>query len=266
MSEKYRYYKNRDKKLILILHRKVGISYFLKHNFLDKVIIKSEPKNLILNYDQWTKINIVRNPFDRFIALYNDKIVSNPQKRLLRNVSKLQLCQKLLISANKVKHLNEINFEMFSKSLRILIDKDNHFRSMYQLSFYNNVDIYDTLLKLEDQPEIIKFFKDYRINLNIKNLEREYNNNIFKNYSINDFLTIASIYENDWKYFYPIIYKQIKNYTIIYKNGIIQEITLEDPIERVLNIREIKYIKNSFLNLFINYTDEQHNLYCSLLK
>ena len=108
-----RYYKLRSKKIIGILHRKVASTFFVSNNLFDKVCIKCESSELITKYKEWFKFTLVRNPVDRILSVYRDKVVKNPRNKVEKGDLSLQVCQKKIATG--------LNIEPSIKNFLILV-------------------------------------------------------------------------------------------------------------------------------------------------
>lgn len=270
----HRYHKNRNKKIINIIHYKCGYSYFRNSNIFDKVVFKKTTAELKTNYKDWFIFTTVRNPFSRIISLYFDKVVQNPVFRLNNNLLKMQSCQRIILKQlNKPLDLLEfknISFNDFCKILIDIKDKDLHFKPYYLSTVYNN-DIICKVYRLEDFNKIINKLNTFGYKLKNKKVnETKKDNNIFNILDIESVYNISKAYEDDFIYFYPIIYQQLIKFTIIMNNN--KEIIINDKnINKQTydfikeNFNNIKEIKNSFLNLLIKQSEKEINDFNKLL-
>ncbi|MBA43194.1 MAG: hypothetical protein CMF62_04185 [Magnetococcales bacterium] len=259
-----RYYKLRSKKIIGILHRKVASTFFVSNNLFDKVCIKCESSELITKYKEWFKFTLVRNPVDRILSVYRDKVVKNPRNKVEKGDLSLQVCQKKIATGlniePSIKNFFNISLDQFIANLYKFYLKDLHFSPYYLLAQENQCDY---IGKLENFNKVIEDLKKKGLNIktNKKNNETSFQN-IFKTCTLNQYLQIGKLYETDFKMFYPIIYHEMTNYIIQYKNGLNEKIVNNFTI---LNVDKIEKIDNSFLDLFINYNDEKYKDYLNKL-
>jgi hypothetical protein len=259
-----RYYKLRSKKIIGIIHRKVASTFFVTNKIFDKVCVKCEPYELLNKYKDWFKFTVVRNPVNRVLSVYKDKIVNNPKSKLERGELSLQVCQKkIALGLNiepSIKNFKNISLEHFINNLHKFYLTDLHFSPYYLLIKKEQCDY---IGKLENFNTVIDELKKKGLTIKTnKKTNETLSGNIFKTCTLNQYMQIGKIYHIDFKMFYPEIYNEMTNYIIKYKNGINEIIENKFVI---LDVEKIESIDNSFLDLFINFSDEKYNDYLNKL-
>ena len=269
-----RYHKNRSKKIIGLLHYKSGYSYFIESNIFDKVVLKKSSKELYENYKDWYKFSFIRCPFDRLLSFYKDKILLNPTNRINRNTSKLQVCQKIILKSLKkpldLKEFENITFNQVCLVLHKNVYSDSHFLPYNLGLIYENKIIVDFIGKLENFTNDIELINN-KLNLKLKYKKENstFETNIFNYYNLKTIFTVAKVYEDDLKYFYPKVYNQFLDFEVEYfdTKKLINTDTIDVNIGIDLenNKSQIKKINNSFLNLFINYNNNDYEKYKLLL-
>jgi len=270
----FRYHKNRKKKYIGIIHYKSGYSYFINSKIFERVVFKKTSKDIYENYKNWYKFSFVRCPFDRLLSFYKDKVLTNPIDRINRNEKKMQLCQKILLrnlnKPLKLEQFKNIKFKDICLIINKIVLSDSHFIP-YNIGLINEDKIIaDFVGKLENFNDDIKVInKKLKLNLQVIKDNSTFETNIFDYYDLHTIFLVAKSYEKDFKFFYPKLYYQLLNFEIMYndKNEIIKNNSIDLNLGKkmFINKSSIKQIKNSFLNLFINYNDREYEKYKLLL-
>ena len=267
---KFRYHKNSKNRFIGIIHYKVGLSFFTEKKIFDKVVIKTTPSDIELNYKKWFVFTFVRLPFNRLISFYNDKCVKNVDNKIKNNINKIQKCQKIILRhfklPLKINNLKQITFSYLFININKFIYRDNHFLPYEVGCINNNKIIADFVGKLENfDNDIQKIIKTD----NIIKINKTINVNIFDYYNLETIFVVGNAYDKDFYYFYPKIYKQLTDFiinydfkinydfTINYKNKINTTIIKTEIGKKLLNNKKnILKIENSFLQLFIKFNDD----------
>lgn len=157
-----KYYKNFKNKYIYIKQYKVGSStideYTKDHRLCG---FDATPEQLQTDYKDWFKFSVVRNPFDRVVSVYTDKIEKNPVDRINRGDTSMQTCQKIILKALKrplkLEEFANVSFEDFIGVLPKIINDDWHFlrQSPFLVNSENKI-IADKIARFENFNEEVK--------------------------------------------------------------------------------------------------------------
>ncbi|HTI09059.1 MAG TPA: sulfotransferase family 2 domain-containing protein [Puia sp.] len=176
-------------------------------------------KQLVLDslYDNKVeKFFIARNPYDRIVSCYFNKLVENDISSSLI----LQHCQKILLPFFKIdsselpeieEELKKISFSQFISQLRFFYDLDDHYLPQYSLKlipyFSVNHEENEAALFSKFNIRILKMERDIvflsnRLGLNMSIKVGRSDHKTYNNYYTSDlYEDINSIYEKDFKYF-----------------------------------------------------------------